>query len=142
MNTTAELDDVSIELQVGRLTEARRTGDVEAILALCGDDIVFEVMGSGGGQPLVTRTEGKDAFRATLQGLCARWRWLDMAIANQIIGKDGAAVEMAGHTLHTISNHTFQSRTCLVLAFRDGLVVALREYVDSFTIARIAGLSM
>ncbi|MCZ8183063.1 MAG: nuclear transport factor 2 family protein [Beijerinckiaceae bacterium] len=127
---------------IERVTLARAAGDVEAVLAELSDDVHYEVMGQIAGQPISPVIRGRVALRSHFKGLFERWVWNGMTVRNIVIGTDNAAVETTGTMIHTVSNQRFQTDFCAMLGFRDGKISTIREYCDSFTIVRIAGLAM
>ncbi len=127
---------------VERIYRARENGDVEAVLAELTDDATFSVMGQIAGQPLSPVIRGRAALEGFFKGLFMRWVWDGMDSRNMIIGSDSVVMEYSGHMIHTVSNQRFQTAFCDVMIFRDGKVSAIREYCDTFTIVRIAGLAL
>ena len=127
---------------VERLYGARIAGDVDAVLAELNDDIHYAVMGQIAGQPLSPPISGRVALRTHFKGLFERWLWTGMAVHSIIVGAESVAAEASGTMTHTVSNQRFSTDVCAVLGFRDGKISTIREYCDSFTIVRIAGLAL
>jgi ketosteroid isomerase-like protein len=127
---------------VERIYRARENGDVEAVLAELTEDATFSVMGQIAGQPLSPMIRGRAALEGYFKGLFMRWVWDGMDSRNMIMGSDSVAIEYTGHIIHTVSNQRFETAFCDVMVMRDGKVSAIREYCDTFTIVRIAGLAL
>lgn len=121
---------------------ARARGDVAAVLASMTDDATYQVMAQNGGVSFTPAITGKPALAAYFPGLFQRWVWDGMAVRNIIVGDGQAVVETSGQMIYTVSNQRFETAICAVLQLRDGKISAIREYCDSFTIVRIAGLSL
>lgn len=132
-------DRLVMQKQIERLFEARIRGDVEGVLAECTEDASFELMGDLSGQQMVTRLAGKDQLRAEFTGIFLRWRWDSVRVIRTLIDGNYAVVEFEGQRFHTISRRALDGSSCHVLEFRDGKIAVMREYTDTFSLARIAG---
>lgn len=132
-------DRLVMQKQIERIFEARIRGDVEGVLAECTEDATFELMGDLSGQQMVTKLAGKDHLRAEFTGIFLRWRWDSVRIIRTLIDRNCAVVEFEGQRFHTISRRALDGSSCHVLEFRDGKVAVMREYTDTFSLARVAG---
>ena len=132
-------DRLVMRQQIERLFEARLRGDVEGVLAECTEDATFELMGDLSGQQLVTKIAGQDQLRSEFTGIFLRWRWDAVRIIRTLIDENCAVVEFEGRRFHTISRRALDGSSCHVLEFRDGKIAVIREYTDTFSLARVAG---
>jgi ketosteroid isomerase-like protein len=132
-------DRLVMQKQIERLFEARIRGDVEGVLAECTEDASFELMGDLSGQQMVTRLAGKDQLRSEFTGIFLRWRWDNVRTLRTLIDGNCAVIEFEGQRFHTISRRALDGSSCHVLEFRDGKISLMREYTDTFSLARIAG---
>lgn len=125
-----------------RMLEARRKGDIRALLDECTDDVGYRVMGRLGDRPLMTHLEGKDRLRNELGGVFERWAWTDIRIVNILCDGDHAVAELAGTKTYRVTGQTFEDAMCLVFEFSGEKVRMIREYFDTFTVVRVGGFSM
>ncbi len=125
-----------------RMLEARRKGDIHALLDECTDDVGYRVMGRLGDRPLMTHLEGKGRLRNELGGVFERWDWTDVAVGRILYDGDHAVAEVAGRKTYRVTGQAFEDSMCLVFEFSDEKVSAIREYFDTFTVVRVGGFSM
>lgn len=125
-----------------RMLEARRRGDIHALLDECTDDIGYRVMGRLGDRPLMTHLEGKDRVRTELGGVFERWDWTDIEVNRILCDGDHAVAEVAGKKTYRVTGQAFEDSMCLVFEFSEEKVRAIREYFDTFTAVRVGGFSM
>ncbi len=132
----------SVKLVAERMFAARERGDIAALMSDVTDDVSYEVCGQIAGQPITPPVRGKSALTSYFEGLFERWVWDGISVRNVIASHDHAVVETAGQMLHSVSNQRFHMTHCTVLTFRNGKVASIREYCDTFTVVRIAGLAL
>ena len=128
--------DTENEKVVGHFFETLSSGDLEAVRLLFHTDAVWQVQNEG--IPGAGVHRGRDniiAFLAPIRGL---FKPGDPKITVTSVASKGGLViaEARGHgTL--ADGRTYDNRYAWALEVKDGLIVALREYMDSLYIARL-----
>jgi ketosteroid isomerase-like protein len=130
---------ISPEELVRRLYSARFANDVEGVLACMAEDATFTMVGTLPIGPLPAM-HGKTELRAKFNGLFSRWDWSGMAIRQLIVGQAVVVVEVEGFMHEVPSGARFKTALCDFHRVSGGLVTDVREYVDTFAMARTAGL--
>lgn len=125
-----------------RMLEARRNGNIQALLDECTDDVSYRVMGRLGDRPLMTQLEGKSRLRNELGGVFERWEWTEVTVSRILYDGDLSMAEVAGRKTYRVTGQTFEDAMCLVFEFSGDKVRAIREYFDTFTVVRVGGFSM
>lgn len=120
----------------------RLAGSIEGVMSFIADDVEYVVLGEIAGQSLHPSVKGKPALWAYFTGLFQRWSWIDLRVSRMIIDGNVAAVESSGLMLHQVSGQKFETNVCDILEFRDGKIVKVRSFIDTFTFVRISGLAM
>lgn len=104
------------------------TGDTEAMVDLCADDVVFEFPFAPPGRP--TRVEGKPALSDYLQSISGR-RHIegvrDLEI-HETVKPDVAIIEMTLTGTVTATGAPYEQSYVSVLTVRDGLIARYRDY--------------
>lgn len=132
----------SVATLIEQVYAQRLASSVEGVMAFIADDVEYVILGEIAGQPILPSVKGKAALQAYFSGLFQRWVWIDLHVIRKIIDGDVAAVELSGKILHQVSGQKFETTLCEILEFRDGKIVKVRSFVDTFTFVRIAGLAM
>jgi ketosteroid isomerase-like protein len=119
----------------GTLAQNLGTGDVDALLAQCVDDVVFEFPFAPDGRP--RRVEGKPALADYLKGISGRLSVegapnLEM---HETVNPDVAIVEMTLTGTVRATGAQYEQSYVSVLTVRDGLVVRYRDYWNPLGIA-------
>lgn len=140
--TALELPPSTLRDVIERAYACRAAGDAEGVVAFMGSDVEYAVIGSIAGQPLVPRLQGKARVSAHYTTFLMRWDLSGMHIQKIIIDGDVAVIEMQGTMRYRVTGQAFETSACDVLEFREGLISRVRCYSDTFTIVRIAGLSL
>lgn len=112
--------DPNLEV-LDRFTEAINAHDIEAVMALCTEDIVFE---STDPAPDGRRHEGSDAVRAVWEAMLASTPAAHFAVEEQFTAGDGRAVVRWRYTWG--DGHV---RGVDVLRVRDGRIAETLSYV-------------
>ncbi|MCA1998329.1 MAG: nuclear transport factor 2 family protein [Hyphomicrobiales bacterium] len=125
-----------------RLYAARSANDVEGVMGCLHPDASFEIAGTlPGGQPIPPLV-GRDAIRARFHGLFPRWDWSDMRVQRLVLTADTVVAEVGGYMRETSSGQRFPTIICDILDLAEGRFIRVREYADTFLMARVAGLSI
>ncbi|HRE22522.1 MAG TPA: nuclear transport factor 2 family protein [Rhabdaerophilum sp.] len=127
---------------IERMLEARRQGDVHAMLDDCADDVSYRIMGRLGDRPLMPPLEGKEQLRSDLAGLLRRWEWTDVSVSHILCDGDIAIAEISGKKTYRLTETVFDHAACILFEFSEEKVRAIREYFDTFTVVRVGGFSM
>ena len=120
---------------VRELFKGLENGDGSAFFQHVADNVDWTVMGT---HPLAGHYLSKKAF---IEGTFAKLgkvlpNGAQLHTENVIVEGDQAVVEL--HSMATARNGMrFDNRYCWVVAFRDGLIVRVRAYLDSALVARL-----
>ena len=121
--------------RVREIFKGLETGDGAAFFENVADDVDWTVMGT---HPLAGHYLSKKAF---IEGTFAKLAQVlpqgaQLHTEHVIVQDDQAVVEL--HSLATARNGMrFDNRYCWVNYFRDGLIVRVRDYLDSAMVARL-----
>lgn len=140
MTYAADRDKADLVASIRRAYDRRAAGDAEGVLSHMADNVHFWVSGSVGGQALVPPIDGKDGVKTYYSGFLMRWDLSQMRVDKIIVDENVAAIETVGTMRHIASGQAFETRCCDILEFRDGLIVKVRCYSDTFSVIRVAGL--
>jgi uncharacterized protein (TIGR02246 family) len=124
-------DREAIKALIDRAYEARRTEDLEGILALFHPDARFELAGSKQHTKVAGAANGHHELRATLTGLIAAFQFVRRDVINTVIENDQAVVH-SRVTLRYVPKDRLVTTDLLDLwKFRDGKIVELVEFADT-----------
>jgi hypothetical protein len=110
----------------GQAVPAIQSGDVPALLRLCGDDVVFEFPFAPSGRP--AKVEGKTAAGEYLAALPrVAFDKLDLE-THQCVDPDVAVIEMTAAGRADGTGEPYQMSFVIVLRVHDGLILRYRDY--------------
>jgi ketosteroid isomerase-like protein len=125
------MDREAIKALLERAYEARRAGDMEAILAVFHPDGKFELAGAKETFAVAGASQGHQDLRATLTGLIANFEFLQRDILCTLIDNDRAAVHSRVKLKFVPKNQTVTTEILDLFKFQDGKIAELVEFVDS-----------
>jgi uncharacterized protein len=110
------------------LTQQLATGDSNALVDLCTDDVVFEFPFAPPGRP--SRVEGKPALGDYLKALSGRMRieGVPNLEIHETVKPDVAIIEMTMTGTVTATGAPYEQSYVVVLTVRDGLIARYRDY--------------
>lgn len=132
-------DRDAIEAVVRESYNRRRTGDVEAIMAMFGPDPRFRLAGDEILGELTAEVRGKEAFRAMIQQLVDNWDWADYKILSILIEGDSAVVHSTGTMRFVPTGQNYETETLDLLKIADGKIVEFLQFLDTHMLARALG---
>ena len=124
-------DRETIKALIERAYEARRTGDIEGIMAVFHPDGKFELAGSKEHTATVGTAQGHQELRATLAGLVAAFQFVQRDIVSIVIEDERAAVHSRVKLRFVPKDKTVTTDLLDLWKFRDGKIVELVEFVDT-----------
>lgn len=127
------LERSAVEQVWGKVRHARVAGDVEAIVAVFGDDATFRIVGHG--EP----ARGKAAIRAALDGLVRRYKFLTYDPIRIFVDGDEAAIRHRLVLQDRATGGTIETETADFLTIKDGRCAAYVQYIDTALAQRLAG---
>ncbi len=110
---------------------ARKTGDIEGILAIFHPDAKFELAGSKALTPAVGIAKGHQELRMALAGLIEGFEFVERDIIGSMIDGEQAAIHSRVQLRHRPKNKTVTTDILDVWKFEDGKVVEFVEFVDT-----------
>lgn len=116
---------------------AIQSGDIQALLRQCADDVVFEFPFAPPGRP--GKVEGKRALGEYLAAMPARvaFEKLDLE-THQTVEPDVAVIEMTAAGRVKDTGEPYEMSYVVVLTVRDGLIVRYRDYWNPLQVLRTA----
>ena len=119
---------------------ALQAGDLQALLELCTNDVVFEFPFAPPGRP--GKVEGKRALAEYMAPLLARAAFDQFDLeTHQTVDPDVAVNEMTATGRVTDTGEPFERPYVVVLTVRDGLIKRYRDYWVPNTILRTPAVS-
>ncbi|MBY5644145.1 nuclear transport factor 2 family protein [Rhizobium leguminosarum] len=121
---------------VEEIYAVRDRGDVEATLALIGENCTFRMVGNTRLAPFSTESSGDD-FRQAITQLITVWDLSNIRTAGIYVDEDEHMVfaHLEGEVRHIPSGVSFPTEFVDKIHFRDGKPVKIVEFVDTLQVA-------
>ncbi|MGO8059564.1 nuclear transport factor 2 family protein [Rhizobium johnstonii] len=121
---------------VEEIYAVRDRGDVEATLALIGENCTFRMVGNTRLAPFSTEASG-DSFRQAITQLITVWDLSNIRTAGIYVDEDEQMVfaHREGEVRHIPSGVGFHTEFVDKIHFRDGKPVKIVEFVDTLQVA-------
>ncbi|MGO7077525.1 nuclear transport factor 2 family protein [Rhizobium johnstonii] len=121
---------------VEEIYAVRDRGDVEATLALIGENCTFRMVGNTRLAPFSTEASG-DSFRQAITQLITVWDLSNIRTAGIYVDEDEQMVfaHREGEVRHIPSGVSFYTEFVDKIHFRDGKPVKIVEFVDTLQVA-------
>ncbi|MBY5809757.1 nuclear transport factor 2 family protein [Rhizobium leguminosarum] len=121
---------------VEEIYAVRDRGDVEATLALIGENCTFRMVGNTGLAPFSTESSGH-AFRQAITQLITVWDLWNIRTAGIYVDEDEQMIfaHREGEVRHIPSGVSFHTEFVDKIHFRDGKPVKIVEFVDTLQVA-------
>ena len=137
LNALAQVDRDLIETRVRRLLQLRRDNNLREVMDYVADDMVFDVRGSGMAFPHAGPVKGKANVARAFMSIATQYENLNSTVHSLIIDGEQVALRRTARVRHRGTNRIADVDVADFIRFRDGLVVALSEVVDSAVLARL-----
>ncbi|NKL98668.1 MULTISPECIES: nuclear transport factor 2 family protein [Rhizobium] len=121
---------------VEEIYAVRDRGDVEATLALIGENCTFRMVGNTRLAPFSTESSGH-AFRQAITQLITVWDLSNIRTAGIYVDEDEQMIfaHREGEVRHIPSGVSFHTEFVDKIHFRDGKPVKIVEFVDTLQVA-------
>ncbi|ANP85288.1 nuclear transport factor 2 family protein [Rhizobium leguminosarum] len=121
---------------VEEIYAVRDRGNVEATLALIGENCTFRMVGNTRLAPFSTEVSG-DSFRQAITQLITVWDLSNIRTAGIYVDEDEQMVfaHREGEVRHIPSGVSFHTEFVDKIRFRDGKPVKIVEFVDTLQVA-------
>ncbi|MBY3235728.1 SnoaL-like domain-containing protein [Rhizobium laguerreae] len=121
---------------VEEIYAVRDRGDIEATLALIGENCTFRMVGNTRLAPFSTESSGHD-FRQAITQLITVWDLSNIRTAGIYVDEDEHMVfaHREGEVRHIPSGVSFHTEFVDKIHFRDGKPVKIIEFVDTLQVA-------
>jgi ketosteroid isomerase-like protein len=124
-------DREAIKAMIGRTYEARRTNDLEGLLALFHPEARFELAGSKQHTQAVGAAQGHQELRMMLASLIAAFQFVGRDIIATVIEGNQAAVHSRVTVRFIPKDQTVTTDLLDLWKFQDGKIVELVEFADT-----------
>jgi ketosteroid isomerase-like protein len=124
-------DRNTIEALIHQIYEARRTGDIEAILAAFHPEGKLVITGEKTITAAVGTAQGHGELRPTLAGLVAAFDFLERDIVSIVIENEQAAVHSRVKLRFVPKDRTVTTDLLDLWKFENGKIVEFTEFVDT-----------
>jgi uncharacterized protein (TIGR02246 family) len=124
-------DRETIQALINQGYDARKTGDVEGIMALFHPDGKFELAGSKTHTAAAGIAQGHTALRTTLTGLTSAFEFVQRDFINIVIDGERAAVHSRVKLRFIPKDRTVTTDLLDLWKFENGKVVELVEFADT-----------
>ena len=125
------MDREAIKALIEQAYEARRTGDIDRILAVFHPDGKFELAGSKEVTAAVGISQGHQELRTTFTELIANFQFIQRDVLGILIDDDRVAVHSRAKLRFVPRDETLTTELLDLWKFRDGKIVELIEFVDT-----------
>jgi ketosteroid isomerase-like protein len=140
MGSVAPLDHATVEHLCNTAFSARAKGDIEAMLSVCSDDIVYQSVAAWRVYPGAVPRQGKEAVRDLLNQISVEFAHGGFDIEEIIIEGRRAMIHRSVKVHHRGTNASGTLGVVDVITVNeDGLVSAVVEYFDTLHAAELAG---
>jgi ketosteroid isomerase-like protein len=127
----AMTDRKAIEALIEKAYDARKQGDVEALMSAFHAEAVFELAGSETLLPVAGAWRGHQGVRTTMAGLVAAFEFIHRDIISTTIDGDRAAVHSRIKVRAVPGDRTVTTDILDLFKFKDGKVIELVEFADT-----------
>ena len=124
---------------INRAYEARRTGDIEALMAAFHPDAGFELKGENRLLNLCGRIDGHANVRNGMTAFIGGFAFAKRAILDAIVENDRAVVRSRLRITYTKTRTTFETEILDLFRFKDGKVLELVEFADTALVKDVTG---
>jgi ketosteroid isomerase-like protein len=124
-------DRQTIQALIEQGYAARRTGDIEGVLAIFHPDAKFELAGSKFLTPAVGISQGHPELRTALAGLIASFEFIQRDIISSVVDGERAAIHSRVKLRCIPRDKTVTTDILDLWKFEDGKVVEFVEFVDT-----------
>lgn len=135
-------DREAIADAVSRHYQIRNTADVEAVLGTLHSECTFHIAGTPRMGEFTRVADNGSAVRSAATQLIGAWDLSGLRSVDTYIDGDTALVHRAGSVRYIPTNHSFDTEMIDKLRFRDGLIVEYTQFVDTYEVARVAGMTV
>lgn len=130
-----------IKNAVKEVYAARLSNDLERVAALFALDSHFQLSGSAGASPIALCASNRESIVPVLAVLINTWKWIDQQILHLIIDGNQAAVHYKVSMEFRPTGHLIDTNICDLLAFRDGKLAQIIQFVDTALASSLIGSS-
>lgn len=121
----------TIQAVIDQVYAARRTGDIDSIMAIFHPDAKFELAGSKVLTPAVGIWRGHQELRTTIAGLIAGFEFIQRDIISSVIDGERAAIHSRVKLRSIPKDKTAATDILDLWKFENGRVVEFVEFVDT-----------
>lgn len=121
----------AIKALIEKAYEARRTEDIEGIMAIFHPDGKFELAGSKEHTAAAGSAQGHQDLRTTLVGLVATFQFVQRHVISVLIDGDQAAVHSRVELRFIPKDRTVTTDLLDLWEFENGKIIELVEFVDT-----------
>lgn len=125
------MDREATKALIERIYEARRTGDIETIIAVFDPNGRFQLAGSKEHTPAVGTAQGHQELRTLIAGLIAAFEFVQRDIISLVIENDRAAVHSRVKLRFVPKDRTVTTDLLDLWTFKDGKAVEMVEFADT-----------
>ncbi len=111
--------------------EARRTENIEAIMAILHPEAKFEIAGAREHTAAVGQSQGHQEIRTAVAGLISNFQFVERDILNTLIDGELAVVHSRVKLRFVPKNRTVTTDIVDLWKFENGKVIELIEFVDT-----------
>ncbi len=112
------------------------SGDIEAALACCRDDIEFMANAPVDILPHMGHRHGKDEVRQMWQAVHARYSNLRRELRTVVTDNDKVAIDMRAHFKKRSNGRIVQFDMAAFYTFKGGRITHIREILDTFDLVQ------
>jgi ketosteroid isomerase-like protein len=119
--------------------DARRRGDIDALLRIFSDDVRFQLAGTPQASAVAAKVSGREDFRSLLTGLVRTFELLDHKILSMTVEGDSATVHWRAKFRSSVTNEEIETELADVIKIKDGKISSFIEFCDTALAARMMG---
>ena len=132
-------DRVRIEAIVRAAYEARRRGDLDAVMQHFAPRAQFMLVGSPAASPVPSSALGIAAVREVLRRLMASFAFSEVELRTIIVQGSKAAVHWSARVRNPASRAEAETELLDLLTFEGDLIVSFKQFADTALAARLLG---
>ncbi|WP_298877270.1 nuclear transport factor 2 family protein [uncultured Bradyrhizobium sp.] len=122
--------------RVLHLLDAFARGDIEAALSCCTDDVDFLTHAPIDVLPHLGPRHGKAELRELWQTVWSRYSEIRYNAPHAVAERDEVAIYLRAHFRKRSNDRIMQFDMAVFFSFRGGLVVQIREIIDSYDLVQ------
>jgi len=122
---------------VTTMLDARLKGDVDQMMHHFDDNCNFAFAGSTPPGTLARKSVSRKEMSAQLAALVAEWPWTKYELEEFVFDDDVAVLVVTQHITHSPTGNKDVAEVVDIIRFKNGKIVAMREYIDTARAERL-----